>query len=348
MKTSFDHTTDYSFRELHKFLKKAEAVPDYVKEASETKDFQGLPKEAFADQGNRAFPKNTKADVYLSYIHFLNKKAALKEKYNDFYVTEVEGKLNKAAALFGITEDLANYTASYIKKEASDYTEKAVFEKELEDGQTVSLFNFKTAADLKQAADQFARDFKKLPFDWRFDISKSFVKHAQELELEELPDIICKYAGMFYVDTGHVKTELTRRGMRNPNEQFKENYTKLAEQVDECDSIEDFMKIACTCYYMEKLQGIHDNYKTASVLGDPVDQIFSVSIEKIASDLNVIKLGNAFYRINDLQEVDPEIYKQAFGADLDPKDAESLMEVLPTMPLSDISLFKELSGIRSL
>ena len=349
MKTSFDHTTDYSFRELNKFLKKTSSVPSYIEEAPEVKDYQGLPKEAFADQGNRAFPKNTKADTYLSYVHFLNKKSALKEKYNESYVKDIENKLKKSAELFNITEDLNKYAADYTVKEASDYSEKIVFEKKLENGNTLSFFNYKTAQDLKYAAEQFAKDYTKIPFDWRFDISKNFVKAANELNLEELPDIICKYAGLFYVDPNHIKTELTRRG-RNSSEEFKANYEKLAEQVDDCDTIDDFMKIAQSCYYMEKMQGIYDNYKTASTYGDPVSQIFSVSIDKLASVLEVVKLGNEYFKISDLQNVKPEIYKQAFGdeeGDLDTKNAEDLRDILPTMPLSDVALFKELSGIRA-
>lgn len=347
MKISFDQTTDYSFRELHKFLKKAEVVPEYVKEASESYDYSKLPKEAFADQHNRVFPKNTKSATYLSYVHFINKKAALENKYSKGYAAEVEAKIKSAANMFGIASDLEEYNSSLLKKEARDYTEQAVFETQI-NGATIQLFPFKTAAELKLASEQFSRDYKKIPFDWRFSIANNFVKHAHELELEELPDIICKYAGMFYAHPDHVKNELNRRANRNPSADYKPIYEKLAEQVEGLDTVEDFMKIASTCYYMEQLAGIYDNYKTASLFGDPVDQLFNLSVEKVANELDVIKLGSDYYKIKDLQDINSDIYKQAFGTELDPKNAEDLRDILPTMPLSDVSLFRELSGIKPL
>jgi len=348
MKISFDQTTDFSFRELNAFMKKASFTPDYVKEASVDckSDVEHLPKEAFADEGNRVFPKNTKSRTYLSSVYFLNKKAALKEKYNDYYVNSVEKKLKEAAQIFDIEEDINKYASALLEKESQDYSVKAIFEKEI-DGNVISLFNFKTAADIKVAADQFAKDYKKIPFDWRFEISNNFVKAAKEMEIDELPDIICKYAGLFYANPSHVKTELNRRALRNPNVEHKEVYNKLASLVDEYDSVEDFMKTAFICHDMEEMQGIYLNYKTASLFGDPIDQIFNLPVEKLAETLDVIKLGNHYFKVKDLQEVKPEIYKQAFGADINVKDAEELREVLPTMPLDDVNLFRELSSIKA-
>jgi hypothetical protein len=339
MKISFDQTSDYSFRELHRFLKKAEHVPDYIQEA-ELKDLSGLPKEAFADVYNKAFPKNTKESTYLSYVHFINKKAALEERYNKTYTAEVENRLQKAAELFEITEDLKNYKESLLKKEAADYTEKVVFER---DG--MQLFPFKTASDLKLASEQYIQNYRKIPFQWRQEICENFVKHATDLGVDELPDLVCKYAGMFYAHPEHVKTELIRRSKHNPNPEFKTAYVALSEQVDGLDDINDFMKIASACHDMEKMAGCYDNYNKYSVLGDPVDQIFSMSVEKVAEVLDVVKLGENYYKMQDLQKVSTDIYKQAFGADIDPQDSNELRDVLPTMPNSDLPLFFELSGI---
>jgi hypothetical protein len=349
MKLSFDQTTDYSYRELHKFLKKVAEIPEYIKTASydisNYNEIKCLPKQAFADQYNRAFPKNNKIDTYLSYVHFLNKKADLEKKYNKAYIDEVEGRLKIAATLFNISEDLDKYAASYVQKEASDYTQHTIFEKEI-NGNTICLYNFKTASELKQAAESFSKEYNRIPFEWRFDISKNFVKHAQDFELEELPNIICKYAGMFFAHPQEVETELNRRALYINNKEYKENYNKLAAQIYDIDSPEEFMKIASACYYMEKLDGIYDNSKRANAIGDPIDKIFNLSVEKIASELDVIKIGNYYFRISDLKDIDTEIYKQAFGADLNPSDTDELRDILPTMPLSDVSLFRELSGIR--
>jgi len=345
MKLSFDQTTDYSFRELHKFLKKASVIPEYVKEYSDKTDYTSLPKEAFADQYNRAFPKHTKEATYLSNVHFVNKKAELEKKYNKSYISEVSDRLNKSAELFGITEDIKAYNQSLNTKEANDYSEKVVYEAEL-NGTNLPLFTYKTAEELKLASEQFAKDYRNIPFEWRKDICESFVSHAKEAGLEELPDIVCKYAGLFYPSVGEVKNELFARAHYSKEAVNKDVYAKLAESVEGLESIEDFMKIAEVCYWMERQEGVYDNVKTAARYGDPVDRIFSLSIEKVADELNSVKLGNEYYSLNDLQNIKPEIYKQAFGIDVDNNDKYSLVEVLPTMPYSDVALFKELSGLQ--
>lgn len=344
MKLSFDQTTDYSFRELHKFLKKA-SIPEYVKEASESTDYDSLPKEAFADPYNRAFPKHSKEDTYLSYVHFINKKASLKKKYSPAYVADVDSKLKKSAALFEITQDLENYTSSLNTKEASDYSEKTIYEADL-NGQPYPLFTYKTAEELKLASEQYARDYKRIPFEWRKDICNNFIKAAKVEGLDDMPDIICKYAGMFYPDTDAVVNTLKFRADITKNAEHKEAYTKMADNVEGLIDNDDFMKVAETCYWMERNQGIYDNKNSSATYGDPVDRIFTLSIDKIAATLDVVKLGNDYYKMTDLQSVKPDIYKEAFGIDIDNTDTDSIRESLPTMPLSDVSLFRELSGVR--
>jgi hypothetical protein len=125
-------------------------------------------------------------------------------------------------------------------------------------------------------------------------------------------------------------------------------YAALIESVDKAESREDFFKIAAQAFELELISGVYFN-KTASVqVGDIVSNIFTLSVEKVAEMLDVVQMAGEYFPIPELQKVSTEIYKQAFGCDIDPSDTTKLRDVLPTMPRSDVVLFKELSGIQSI
>jgi hypothetical protein len=75
--------------------------------------------------------------------------------------------------------------------------------------------------------------------------------------------------------------------------------------------------------------------------------IYSLSPEKAAEELSsYVDMAGQTYDLRDLQKVSAEIYKQAFGTDLNPGNLAELRDVLPTMPTSDVPLFLELSGVK--
>jgi tRNA-binding EMAP/Myf-like protein len=349
MKTSFDQSTDFSGREIYQYLKNTE-VPEYVKQA-EFDDFETLgelPKEAFADSMRRVYPINTAARVFVSNVYFTEKKAELEETLGSAYTDSIDAKIKAAAALLDITEDLQKYTAESNVKQAADYTQKYVSDITLADDE-IGLFPYKTAADLDVAGKTFVANMKRFPIEWRFSVSEGFMKAAEEEGLEEVPDLIAKYAGQghFYTTPEHVVAELKRRSSFLKKAENKKIYLEdLTKVATEMDDIEDVRKIAEVCYLIETNEQLLDNYKTATVLGDPVDMFFNLSVEKVASMLDVLDAAGATYKVADLQAVGKDVYKEAFGCEVDLLDKQAVEDLISTAPRSDFQLFRELSGIQ--
>ena len=343
---SLDQATDYSKKELYTLLSGA-ALPEYVKTA-EVDDYDllaGLPKEAFADRNRRIYPINDPSRVYISNAYFLSKKADIQKLYGKNYTSQIESRIKEAAEILGIAEDLTSYAEGYEKKASEDYSQQYLGEFVVA-GADIGLYPVKTAQDLTVSAEHFVKNIANYPFDWRTKVAKEIVKVAGRLNVEEVPDLVLKYAGYFYPDFENLETEIWRRGTKLKKEAHVEMYNKLKADAKNISSIEEVMKLAETLFHVENMEGLYDNTKVANVLGDPVDKIFTKTIEKIAEDLNFIEAHGDKYLVEDLQKVSLDKYQEAFGFELDPKDAEKLAEVFPTMPRSDIKLFEEIAGVR--
>jgi hypothetical protein len=344
MKYSLDATTDYSHQELHSFLD-INTIPEFVKQAeclSKTAADQ-LDDDAFADKYHRAFPISSAHDTYVSNAYFMNKKAELAKLWGNNYVSGVEDRLTKAASLFSITEYIASYNSNLMTKQAADYSEKIVASFD-ENGASYDLFPYKTAQDIAYHAQQFATNIKEYPFAWRSKIAQEFVKKAAEEGVTELPDIICKYGGMYFPDIREFQDTLARR-MRKLSEAYQEKYISCVEKAASISSRQEALDICSEAYKIEKAAGVYDKPLVYREMGDIIDRTMTLSVTKIAEAMDVVTMDNDCYRMSDLQKIDKDIYKQAFGCELDPKNASELREVLPTMPGSDVALFRELSGV---
>lgn len=345
-----DQTADTSHLQLYKILTGV-SVPDYVKEASvdNEEDMQLLEKEAFADEERRVFPLNSPARVYLSSAFLREKQAMLSAKYSKGYVDALQQKLATAAEVFGITQDLEAYNQAAEKRASFDYPE--VFIATIEDPalseEPISLFPVKTAEAFKTAAETFAAKMKNFPFAWRHQIADGFVEKASMFGVNDLPDIVCKYAEMFFPNAlSDIEGEIRRRAAKHSNPEKQAAMNALADTVDTITpSVQDVMKLAEQVDELEQSSGILKTSKMSQLLPDPVDVFFTISPEKAAEILNVVEMGGEKFAMKDLQKVSADKYKEAFGADLDPADEAKLAEVLPTMPLSDVALFKELTSI---
>jgi hypothetical protein len=341
-----DQSADYSNKELYSLLKDID-LPEYVKTA-ELDDYdrlQQLPKEAFADASRKIYPLNTPARAYVSNAFFTCKKAAIKKLYGENYAGQIEKNIKEAAEIFEISKDLEEYSRRFEKKASRAYETRYLGEFEL-DGADVSLYPVKTAADLAENAEHFSRNIKNYPFPWRVKIAENIVKVARELAVDDVPDLVLKYAGLFYPDFENLSGEITRRSKKLKKAEHVEIFNKLAEDVENISSHEEVMKLAETLHNVENMEGLYENIKTAAVLGDPVDLIFTKSIQKIAEDLNFVEAHGDKYRLADLQKAAKSSYMEAFGFEMEPNDSVKLAEVFPTMPRSDIKLFEEITGIR--
>jgi hypothetical protein len=348
MKIAFDQQSDHSGKELYRMLSGV-ALPEYVKaaELEDAYELAGLPKTAFADPDRRIYPINTPDRVYVSNVHFINKQADIKKLYGEEYVSQLETQIKTAADVFGISEDLEDYAGSLNVKEAADYSEQYMVDFHIEGLPHMQLYPVKTAEDITTAATHFADNLKNFPFDVRVKSAENFVKAAQELEVDDIPDILAKYAGLYYPDIANVRHELWRRSTKLASDEHKDIYNKIAEDAGNMTSISEVMKIAETCYNIEVMEGLYEKVKVAQILGDPVDCFFTENITKVASDLSFVEVHGDKYRLEDLTKISKDQYEEAFGdSGIDPQDPEKIAEILPTMPRSDVKLLEELTGLR--
>lgn len=340
-----DQLNDQSNIQLFRLLSGVE-LPEFVKDAEVDSDatVSGLEKSAFADEVNFAYPIDTPARVYVSNAFFQAKKAELTQRYGSMHTENVAAKIAAAAELFSISAELTNFNELTNKRANHDLELRHVCE--VEEG--TALFPYKTAAEFSQSAQVFANNIGKYPFDWREKIAKAFLAQSAEVGVDELPDLVCKYAGLFFpIDTASMSNELARRANKMSSKTAAERLTQLSQAVDglEFDSIEDVMKVARIVHHTELEDGAYGRPKTAELLPDPVGSLFAVSPIKVAGLLNVVDMAGEKYRMDALTKVSAHQYKEAFGIDIDPTNEEALRTILPTMPLSDVTLFRDLTGV---
>lgn len=349
MKIAFDQQTDYSGKEMYSMFKDVD-LPEYVKtaEIAEIDELYNLPKTAFADPERRIYPINSPATLYVSNAHFVNKRADIVRLYGEDYASMLENNIKQAADILDILEDLQDYNKNLNIKKASDYSEKFMVDFNV-DGmlQPVQLYPVKTAQDLTEAAEAFTANLHNFPFDVRVKSAENFIKAAHELGVEEMPDLLMKYAGMYYPDLDKLDQELWRRSTKLTKEAHVEIYDKMRFDLENMSDFSDVMKIAETCFNIENMEGLYDKPKIAQLLGDPVDSFFTAPISKIASDLSYVEVHGDKYRLDDLTKISKDKYEEAFGdCGIDPADPEKIADILPTMPRSDVKLLEEITGLR--
>ena len=337
MINSIDQSTDYSNKELYQYLTGIN-LPEFVKSAS-IDDTKGGATYASSD---RHFPIGSPVKVYVSTAHFLNKAAALAKLKGKEYTAKVADALDKAAAVFKITDSVSELTKAAAFREFSEPEEISITAKLA--GDHLELFTVKTANDIASNAASFEKNINKYPYEWRRDIADQFVKAAEYLGVDELPALVLKYAGQYYPNIVEVKAELKRR-MTKLSGENKARYEQLLGDVDNTRSIEEFFKLAECCHFTEKNAGLYDKHQSRVILGDVVDKFFTMHFDKVAEVLDYVEMGGEKFASADLFQVPSDIYHEAFGFELDPKSAEA-KDILPTMPKADVSLFKELSGVK--
>ena len=346
-----DQLSDVSNLQLYRLLQGVE-LPDFVKDAAldDETTVADLEKSAYADEVNIAYPINTPARVYVSNAFFQSKKAAYEDRFGTAHTKAVEERIKGAAELFSISHEIERYNEAHEKRANRDYEIQHVCTIQDDELGEQNIFPYRTADEFRKSAEVFDKNIGKYPFEWRTQIAQGFLSKAAEVGVDELPDIICKYAGLFYPGhTADIAREVARRANRLSSKTASDQLKQLASAVsgfENFESIDDVMKIAEIVYRVEQKDGAYDRPKTAEVLPDPVDSFFVHSPEKVAQILNVVDMGGEKFNLDVLQKISSDKYKEAFGVDIDPSNEVQLRDILPTMPLSDVALFRELTGVQ--
>lgn len=338
---AIDQTKDYSHKELYQYLSGVD-LPGYVKQASLDEVNDSIVKTACADNQIGLYPVNTKAATYISNAFFVNKIESIRALKGNSYLNKVACAISDAVELWGIMDDVKAYNKIAFDRMYDEYVDNSVTIKIASD--ELELFTIKTASDLAREAHNFVTGLQRFPFEWRREIATQFVKAAEALGVEDLPELVLKYAGQYYPDVVSVKNEISRR-MTKLSGENKTRYQQLKDDVDNISSKDEFFKLAECLHYTEKTAGLYEKTPMRKLLGDPVDCIFTLHLDKVAEICDVVEMGGEKFASADLAAVPADIYHQSFGFELDPKSAEA-REILPTMPKSDVSLFKALSGVK--
>lgn len=346
---NFDASTDYSGKELYNITANVD-LPEYVKtaEVDDSVELRKLPKTAFADSERMIYPINSPSRVYVSNAYFINKRADIVKLYGEDYASQLQSNIEKAAEIFEISEDLKDYNRNFNVKQASDYTENYMVDFNVDGmSSSVQLYPVKTAQDLSESAEAFTKNISKFPFQIRVKSAENFVKAAGELGVDDLPELLLKYAGMYYPDLANLQHEIWRRGTKLTKEAHKKVYESMSKDLSNMTGFDEVMKVAEVLFDIENMEGLYDNVKVAQILGDPVDRIFTEQITKIASDLSYVEVHGDKYKLSDLTKISKDHYEEAFGdCGIDPNSPEKIADILPTMPRSDVKLLEEITGLR--
>lgn len=346
-----DQLSDESNLQLYRLLQGID-LPDFVKDAAldDEASVADLVKSAYADQVNIAYPINTAARVYVSNAFYQSKKAQMEDRFGTAHTAEVGERIKEAAEMFSISQALQAYNEVYEKRANRDYRVQHVCTLQDDEVGQQDFFPFRTAAEFSKSAEVFAANMRQYPFEWRTQIAQSFLSKAAEVGVDELPDLICKYAGLFYpAHSSDISREVARRANKLASKTAQDQLTQLASAVsgfENFDTLDDVLKIAEIVYRVEQADGAYDRPKTAEMLPDPVDAFFAHSPEKVAKILHVVDMGGEKFPLEELGKISSDKYKEAFGVDIDPSNEDQLRDILPTMPLSDVALFRELTGVQ--
>lgn len=252
--------------------------------------------------------------------------------------------INKSAEMFGITADLEEYNKIAYERMHKDYETTYAVEIEL-DGKEVQMWPCKTAEDFNAACNAFVDQLNKFTFQDRIGISRGLIEKSARFQVDDIPDTICKYAGMFYPDMAKLASELKRRKEYLKTASYIDAFDTMLEALPNMEDKEDVMKVAELIYTAERNDGLYNKPEVSRLLPDIVDVCFNTSPEKAASILNTVEMAGEIYHMDELQKISADKYKEAFGVDIDPSNSDALRDILPTMPKSDVELLKELTGV---
>lgn len=283
-----------------------EGAPAYVKSASFPEDAPAVPRRAFyADAVRQELPCNSREETWMSARYF--SKHAEDEGYRRIRA-DVEYNLQKAAEMFGISEDVARvltHTEEVKTASDSDYGWVRPGERKY------PMFD---AYGVKLAAAYFEDNKFKYPFPMRSEIAKNILRKAAEFGVG-VPDGVRKTAGHGVARPDNVINELTIRAelCHDPDtglalakmaEHVAENGAealagatdKIAELVEDVDVIEDW-------------RGRYGKDMSA-----PEDFLFDMDVKQAEAIVNdVVEIGGDALSLSKLAELPDEVFDDVLG-----------------------------------
>lgn len=282
-------------------------APAYVKTASFAEEAQAPVRGSFfADQVAHELPCNSREETWASARYFA--KHASEEQYR-MTRTDIEYNLQKAAHVYGISEDVAKVmTHTEAVKQASDSDFGWVRE-------GVKKYPMFDAEGVKLAAAYFEDNKFCYGFPMRQEIARNILKKAEEYGVTGLPDGIRKTAGYGLARRDDVINELTIRAELCKDAEAGLALAKMAEhlavhgQEALAGATDEIAKLAED---VDVIEGFRAQYGKTMVA--PEDFLFAMDVKQAEAVLNdVIELGGDALSLSKLAELPDEVFDNVLG-----------------------------------
>jgi hypothetical protein len=283
-----------------------EDAPAYVKSASFPEAaLQPSRRSFFADQVAGELPCNSREETWASARYFA--KHASDECYSRIRA-DVEYNLQKAAEMFGISEDVAKVlTHSVEVKTASDADYGWVRE-------GVRKYPMFDAHGVKLAAAYFEDNKFKYPFPMRNEIAKNILRKAAEFSVE-VPDGIRKTAGHGVARPDNVINELAIRAELCHDPDTGIALAKMAEYVAEhgAEALAGATeKIAELVEDTDVIESWRSRY--GKDMSAPEDFLFDMDVKQAEAIVNdVVEIGGDALSLSKLAELPDEVFDNVLG-----------------------------------
>lgn len=281
-------------------------APAYVKSASFAEASPRARGSFFADQVSGELPCNSREETWASARYF--SKHASEEQYRAIRA-DIEYNLQKAAKVYGISEDVAKVmTHTEAVKTASDSDFGWV-----RDG--VRKYPMFDAEGVKLAADYFEENKFCYSFPMRREIAVNILKKAEEYGVTGLPDGIRKTAGHGLARRDDVINELVIRAELCKDPDTGLALAKMAEYLAEngqesLAGVTD--EIAKLAEDVDVIEGWRKRY--GKDMTAPEDFLFAMDVKQAEAVLSdVIELGGDVLSLSKLAELPDEVFDNVLG-----------------------------------
>lgn len=293
-------------------------VPLYRGEVMSADYAEGLTKHAFANPDAREYPVHTVGHAVLSKLYA--------EKYAA--AAPVKERIDKALALYGVDPAKVSLPRQKVAKQRGNGRFL------LPQYQRLPI---NTPDDVKVAGATLLRDRNRLRVSTLTDAAMRLVKTAgaMNLEVDDLPRDVYKYAGMTQCDASKLARWLDIRSTATADPKGREVFFKMAQEVrtrgPRDPSFKDrdsLVKLAAIIAHEDERFGITPKYNRT--IPDAAQTVFNTT--KVAETM--VDLGGEELPLRALMKVDAQVYQDLIGMDVtdamsSPEDFKAMLETLP-------------------
>lgn len=318
-----------------------DGAPAYVKSAKFPENGPSMSKMAFfADRINGELPCNSREETWASARYF--SKHAEEPHYRQ-YRDDIEYSLQKAASVFGISDDVAavlTHTAEVKTASDDDYGW-------VRDG--VRKYPMFDAHGVKLACSYFEENKFKYPFTMRSEIARNILRKAAEFDVIDVPEGIRKSAGYGIARPDNVINELTIRAELCGDHDTAIALAKMAEHIAEngAEALAGTLdKIAELVEDVDVVENWRSRY--GKDMTSPEDFLFDMDVKRAEAALNdVVEIGGDALSLSKLAELPDETFDDVLGegfADsvkeagaIDPRKLGDALAARPVEDLNELS-----------